>query len=253
MRDAATADPLCAKHAGRTTLKSATLATSITGETMSVRYTLVVGTKDWSSWSLRPYVALRATGAAFEEILVALRQEPLTGDEIRRHSKAGRVPILKIEDNGKTTIVWDSLAICETLAERHPDAKLWPAEPLVRAEARSYAAEMHSGFPDLRDQLSMDFARRNPLPALRDETKAQIARVIDAWSSALSRFAKDGGFLFGALSIADCMYAPVVSRFVTYGVAVPESVNAYMARVMALPAMRDWGIAAQKEIDAGQA
>jgi glutathione S-transferase len=202
---------------------------------------------------LRPYVALRATGAAFEEILVPLRQEPLTGEEIRKHSKAGRVPILRIEDNGKTTIVWDSLAICETLAERHPDAKLWPTDPFVRAEARSYAAEMHSGFPDLRDQLSMDFARRKPLPLLRDETRAQVARVIDAWSSALSRFSKNGGFLFGPLSVADCMYAPVVSRFVTYSVAVPESVDAYIRRMMALPAMRDWGFAAQKEIDAGLA
>ena len=220
---------------------------------MSIRYTLVVGTKDWSCWSLRPYVALRATGAAFEEILVPLRQEPLTGEEIRKHSKAGRVPILRIEDNGKTTIVWDSLAICETLAERHPDAKLWPTDPFVRAEARSYAAEMHSGFPDLRDQLSMDFARRKPLPLLRDETRAQVARVIDAWSSALSRFSKNGGFLFGPLSVADCMYAPVVSRFVTYSVAVPESVDAYIRRMMALPAMRDWGFAAQKEIDAGLA
>ena len=220
---------------------------------MAPRYTLVIGTKDWSSWSLRPYVALRATGAPFEEILVPLRQEALTGDEIRKHSKAGRVPILKIEDNGRTTTVWDSLAICETLAERHPEAKLWPSEPMVRAEARSYAAEMHAGFPDLRDQLSMDFARRKPLPVLRDETKAQLARIVDAWSSALSRFAKDGGFLFGGLSVADCMYAPVVSRFVTYGVSVPDIVTTYMERMMALPAMRDWGTAAQKEVDAGLA
>jgi glutathione S-transferase len=220
---------------------------------MSIRYTLVLGTKDWSSWSLRPYVAMRATGAPFEEILVPLRQEPLTGDEIRKHSKAGRVPILKIEDSGQTTTIWDSLAICETLAERHPGAKLWPSDAMFRAEARSYAAEMHAGFPDLRDQLSMDFARRKSMPVLRDETKAQLARVIDAWSSALSRFSKNGGFLFGDMSVADCMYAPVVSRFVTYGVRVPEIVNTYMERMMALPAMRDWGAAAQKEVDAGLA
>jgi glutathione S-transferase len=218
---------------------------------MSIRYTLVLGTKDWSSWSLRPYVAMRATGAPFEEVLVPLRREPLTGDEIRKHSKAARVPILKIEDNGQTTTIWDSLAICETLAERHPDTKLWPSDAMVRAEARSYAAEMHAGFPDLRDQLSMDFARRKPMPVLRDETKAQVARIIDAWSSALSRFSKNGGFLFGDLSVADCMYAPVVSRFVTYGVAVPAIVTVYMERMMALPAMRDWGAAAQKEVDAG--
>jgi glutathione S-transferase len=214
-------------------------------------YRLIVGTKDWSSWSLRPYVALRATGAAFEEVLVPLRQEPLTGDAIKKYSKAGRVPILKIAENGREVTVWDSLAICETLAERHPDAKLWPADPLVRAEARSYAAEMHSGFPDVRDQLSMDFVRRKPLPDLRDATKTQIARILECWSSALARF--DGGFLFGNLSIADCMYAPVVSRFVTFGVDVPPPVKAYMERMMALPAMRDWGAAAQKEVDAGVA
>lgn len=216
-----------------------------------MRYTLVVGTKDWSSWSLRAYVALRATGAAFEEVFVPLRRMPLTGDAIRKYSKAGRVPILKIEEDGRSVAVWDSLAICETLAERHPAARLWPSDPLIRAEARSYAAEMHSGFADVRDQLSMDFARRVPLPALRDETRAQIARILDAWSSALSRFGADGGFLFGSFSVADCMYAPVVSRFVTYGVEVPPPVRAYIERMMALPAMRDWGAAAQKEVDAG--
>jgi glutathione S-transferase len=216
-----------------------------------MRYTLVVGTKDWSSWSLRAYVALRATGAPFEEVYVALRQQNLTGDEIKKHSPAGRVPILKIEEEGRSVTVWDSLAICETLAERHPEAKLWPADPLVRAEARAHAAEMHSGFPDVRDQLSMDFARRRPLPVLRDETRAQVARILEAWSSCLTRFGADGGFLFGGFSVADCMYAPVVSRFTTYGVEVPPIVQAYMERVMALPAMRDWGAASQKEVDAG--
>ncbi len=220
---------------------------------MAARYTLIVGTKEWSSWSLRPYVALRATGAPFEEIKIKLRQKPLTGDAIKRYSKAGRVPILRIEADGREALVWDSLAICETLAERHPDARLWPANPLVRAEARSYAAEMHSGFPDLRDQLSMDFVRRLPLPALRDETQAQIDRIVEAWSSALARFGHEGGFLFGGLSVADCMYAPVVSRFTTFGVEVPAPVKAYMERMMALPALRDWGAEAQKEVDAGEA
>ncbi len=229
---------------------------------MAARYTLIVGTKEWSSWSLRPYLALRATGAPFEEIKIKLRQQNLTGDEIKRYSKAGRVPILKIEEGGREALVWDSLAICETLAERHPDAKLWPADPLVRAEARSYAAEMHSGFPDLRDQLSMDFARRRPLPALRDETRAQIGRIIDAWSSALARFGDvgslspsgdGGGFLFGGFSIADCMYGPVVSRFTTFGVEVPSPVKTYMERMMALPAMIDWGAEAQQEVEAGEA
>ena len=221
---------------------------------MSARYTLIVGTKDWSSWSLRPYLALRATGAPFEEVVIRLRRDTFTGDEIKRHSKAGKVPILKIDDGaGRHALVWDSLAICETLAERHPDAALWPADALVRAEARSYAAEMHAGFADLRDQLSMDFARRKPPPELRAATAEQIARVIEAWTSALARFGHQGGFLFGAFSIADCMYAPVVSRFVTYGVAVPASVRAYIDRVMALPAMIDWGAAAAKEVADGVA
>jgi len=216
-------------------------------------YTLIVGTKEWSSWSLRPYVALRATGAPFEEVLIPLRRQNFTGDEIKRYSKAGRVPILKIAEGGREALVWDSLAICETLAERHPEARLWPADPLVRAEARSYAAEMHSGFPDLRDQLSMSFTRTLPLPELRDATRQQIARIIEAWASALARFSSAGGFLFGSFSIADCMYAPVVSRFTTYGVDVPAPVKAYMQRVTALPAMRDWGAAAKKEIEAGLA
>jgi len=220
---------------------------------MAARYTLIVGTKEWSSWSLRPYLALRAARAVFLEVVVQLRQQPLTGDAIKRFSKAGRVPVLQIEEDGREVTVWDSLAICETLAERHPDAKLWPDDPLVRAEARSYAAEMHSGFPDVRDQLSMDFVRRHPLPELREATQAQIARITEAWSSALERFGAQGGFLFGRFSIADCMYAPVASRFVTYGVAVPAPVKAYMDRVMALPAMREWGDAAQIEVDQGQA
>ena len=216
-------------------------------------YTLIVGTKEWSSWSLRPYLALRAIGAPFDEVLIQLRQQNLTGDQIKRHSKAGRVPILKIAEDGREALVWDSLAICETLAERHPEARLWPADPLVRAEARSYAAEMHSGFPDVRDQLSMSFTRTLPLPELREATQQQIARIIEAWASALARFSSAGGFLFGGFSVADCMYGPVVSRFHTYGVDVPAPVRGYMERMMALPAMRDWGAAAKKEVEAGLA
>ncbi|HEY2032569.1 MAG TPA: glutathione S-transferase family protein [Rhizomicrobium sp.] len=222
---------------------------------MSARYTLVVGTKDWSSWSLRPYLALRATDAPFEEIVIQLRRNdsPSTKDEIRKHSPAARVPVLKIEENGISTTVWDSLAICETLAERHPEATLWPADTSVRAIARSYAAEMHSGFPDLRDQLPMDFARHIPLPSLRDATKEQIARVLDAWEAALKDHGKEGGFLFGQFSIADCMYGPVVSRFTTYGVELPDASRRYAERMKALPAMKDWGAAAKAEVEAGNA
>ncbi|MEI9929752.1 MAG: glutathione S-transferase family protein [Rhizomicrobium sp.] len=219
---------------------------------MSTRYTLIAGTKDWSSWSLRPYLALRHIGVPFEEEIVPLRRET-TSPEILQYSPAGRVPVLKIAEGGVSYSVWDSLAICETLADRHAEAKLWPDDVKTRAIARAYAAEMHSGFPDVRQQLSMDFARRHPTPELRDETKNQIARIITAWSEALDTHAKDGGYLFGHFSVADCMYAPVVSRFVTYGIAVPVPVRTYLERMMALPAMLDWGRASQAEVDTGNA
>lgn len=214
-------------------------------------YTLVIGTRNWSSWSLRPYVALRAAGVPFETVVIRLRekQHPTTREQILPHSPAGKVPVLKIAEGGKTTTVWDSLAICETIAERHPEARLLPADAGARAVMRSYACEMHSGFPDVRDQLGMEFARTLPLPELREEAKAQIARIITSWEEALATW--KGDFLFGALSVADCMYAPVVSRFVTYGVAVPASVQAYMDRVMALPSMKDWMAASRAEVEAG--
>ncbi len=213
-------------------------------------YTLIVGTKEWSSWSLRPYLALRHIGVPFAEEVVPLTYgTPTPG--MAKHSPSARVPVLLIEENGRTTTVWDSLAICETLAERHAQAKLWPTDPDQRAIARAYAAEMHSGFPDLRAQLSMDFVRRLPLPELREATKAQIARIQEAWETALGR--SPGGYLFGNFSIADCMYAPVVSRFLTYGIALSPRLAAYADTMMALPGMRDWGKAAQAEVDGGLA
>jgi len=215
------------------------------------RYTLIAGTRNWSSWSLRPYVALKATGAPFEVVDIRLRQTeaPTTREQILNYSPAGKVPVLKIEEGGKVLTVWDSLAICETLAERHPEAGLWPRDAAVRATARSYASEMHSGFPDVRDQLTMDFARKKELPELRAETRMQIERILSAWENALAAHGSE--FLFGNLSVADCMYAPVVSRFLTYGVAASAPVGAYMDRVMALAAMQEWSKAAQAEVDAG--
>ena len=215
------------------------------------RYTLIAGTRNWSSWSLRPYVALKATGAPFEIVDIRLRQTdaPTTREQILKYSPAGKVPALKIDEAGKVLTVWDSLAICETLAERHPGAGLWPTDAGMRAMARSYACEMHSGFPDVRDQLTMDFARKKEMPELRPETKAQIERILSAWDGALADH--KGEFLFGNLSVADCMYAPVVSRFLTYGVETSAPVKIYMNRVMALPAMTEWGKAAQAEVDAG--
>jgi glutathione S-transferase len=209
-------------------------------------YTLIVGTQDWSSWSLRPYLALMASGAPFDMEVIRLRVTNTSRETILRYSPAGKVPVLKYD--GMT--VWDSLAICETLAERHPEAQLWPADAAVRARARAYACEMHSGFPDLRDQLNMDFVRRLPLPELRPETEIQIARIISAWEAALAAQGGDD-FLFGKFSIADCMYAPVVSRFTTYDVTVPPRVKAYMDKVWALPGMQNWLAASQKEVVEG--
>ncbi|MES2473711.1 MAG: glutathione S-transferase family protein [Pseudomonadota bacterium] len=216
-------------------------------------YTLVVGTQEWSSWSLRPFLALSATGAPFETVVIRLRVKPpepvTTRDEILKHSPAGKVPVLKIAQEGSVLTVWDSLAICETLAERHPEAKLWPADAGARAKARSISSEMHSGFPDVRDQLSMMFTRKLPLPELREDTQKQVARILEIWSDALKE--SQGDFLFGHFTIADCMYAPVVSRFDTYGVAVPPAVRAYMDRLLALPAMAVWRKGAVQEVAAG--
>jgi glutathione S-transferase len=208
-------------------------------------YTLIVGTQDWSSWSLRPYLALMAIGAPFEMEVIRLRVPDTSRQAIVKHSPAGKVPVLKYDG----IAIWDSLAICETLAERHPEAELWPADANVRAQARAYACEMHSGFADVRDQLNMDFVRKLPLPELRPDTKNQIARIISAWQEALARHS--GDFLFGKFSIADCMYAPVVSRFTTYDVAVPPRIKTYMEKIWALPGMQNWYAASQNEVTDG--
>jgi glutathione S-transferase len=199
---------------------------------------------------LRPYLAICATGASFDEKVIRLRRDSTLSD-IRPYSPSGRVPVLQIDDkDGTRSLVWDSLAICETLAERHPEAELWPSGASARATARSYAAEMHSGFADLRDQLPVDLARRLPTPELRSETTVQIARVLEAWTTAL-RAQPDGSYLFGRFSIADCMYAPVVTRFVTYGIQLPEPARTYCETMRALPAMRDWAAAAAREVEKG--
>ena len=213
-------------------------------------YTLIIGTKNWSSWSLRAWLALKATGASFEEILVPLRR-PESKTLIRALSPSARVPVLRIKDGASEVVVFDSLAICESLAERHPDAGLWPENSAARALARSCAAEMHSGFLALREALPMDFARKLSMPPLDETVREQMGRIQEAWHAALVRFGAHGGFLFGRFSIADCMYAPVVSRFQTYAVPMPDDVEGYAKRVMALPAMQEWLAGSQKEIADG--
>jgi glutathione S-transferase len=213
---------------------------------MGARYTLFIGSKNTSSWSLRPWLAMKMAGLAFEEVLIALRQ-PGTKHEITRHSPSGKVPALRIEDAGGVGTVWDSLAICETLAERHPEAKLWPSDGPARARARAVTAEMHSGFPDVRKLLSMDIAARHPTPALDDDAQAQIARIIAIWEGTLGRYGKEGGFLCGTFTIADAFYAPVVTRFETYSIHLPAVAQAYAQRILALGPMREWAAAAKAE------
>lgn len=213
---------------------------------MGARYTLYIGSKNVSSWSLRPWLVMKTARLPFEEVLIRLYM-PKTKAEILAASPSGKVPALKIEENGASETVWDSLAICETLAERHPEARLWPDGAVARAHARSVAAEMHSGFPDLRRALSMNITARLPTPALEDPVQADIARIIAIWTRALAAHEDGGGFLFGRFSIADAFFAPVVTRFETYAIHLPAVAQAYAQRVLALPAMHEWAAAAKAE------
>ncbi|CAO3416629.1 glutathione S-transferase family protein [Azospirillum endophyticum] len=206
--------------------------------------TLVMGNKSYSSWSLRPWLALRQAGLSFAETVVPLRQ-PDTAARIAAHSPSGRVPTLL---HGGLT-VWDSLAICEYVAELAPDAGLWPADRAARAVARAVSAEMHSGFVSLRTTMSMNLKQDRKGQGLTEATAADIARVEALWADARTRFGSPAGgpFLFGGFTIADAMFAPVVTRLETYGVAVSPESRVYMDAVLALPAMREWIAAAKAE------
>lgn len=202
--------------------------------------TLIIGDKYFSSWSLRPWLALKATGVPFEEISISLRQADTTPN-ILKHSPAGKVPILK--HDGLT--VWDSLAICEYIAETFPEAQLLPADRSARAVARSINAEMHSSFVPLRTHLSMNMRERITLPEIPADAQANIDRITALWRSIHQQYGTQGPFLFGHFTIADCMYAPVVSRFITYGVKVDADTQAYMDAIWEYPAMQEWYRAAQ--------
>ena len=195
---------------------------------------LVIGSKNYSTWSMRPWVVMKAFHIPFEEILILLDQ-PDTGSRIAEFSSAGRVPVLI---DGDTTI-WDSLAICEYLAEQFPGRHLWPAEPTSRALARSICAEMHSGFTGLRSAMWMNIRARFPGKGRTTEAQADIGRISEIWEDCLARSGPHR-FLFGDFSIADAFYAPVVMRFVTYGVTLAPALEAYAARVAAYPAVSEW-------------
>ncbi len=200
-------------------------------------YTLHVGNKNYSSWSLRPWLVLREAGIPFREELVSLRPDAGKAARLARFPNR-RVPCL--EDDG--VLVWDSLAIAEYLAERHPG--LWPTDPVARAWARSICAEMHSGFGALREGMSMDVRARRPERRRSPAILADIARVEEIWRETRRRFGVPGPLLFGGFTIADAFYAPVAFRFRTYGVEPVAEAGAYLAALLALPGMKAWEQAA---------
>ena len=207
-------------------------------------YTLVIGNKNYSSWSLRPWLLMRHAGIAFTEVRIPL-YTPESKQQIRRHSPSGKVPCLL--DGGLA--VWDSLAIAEYLAERQPELRLWPSDAVQRAHARSISAEMHSGFAHLRSAMSMNCRARFPHHGRSDEAAGEIDRIERIWDACRAQHAHVGPFLFGAFSIADAMYAPVVLRFRTYEVQLDPVSRGYADAILALPAMRQWLQEAEAETE----
>ena len=213
-----------------------------------VGYTLVIGDKNYSSWSLRPWLALKTCGVPFEEERVRLRQ-PDSKAEIFRHSPSGKLPALKTDIG----IICDSLAILEYLAEQHPNARLWPEDRGARAAARSISAEMHSGFQALRNDMPMDLISQLPMPKVSEALSNNIRRVVAIWHDTRTRFSAGGPFLLGAFTNADAMYAPVATRFHTYEVPLDQfgddgTAAAYVEEIYAMPAMTEWMAGAKIEM-----
>lgn len=203
---------------------------------------LYIGNKNYSSWSMRPWIGMRATGIAFDETVISLNA-PDFKPRLAKLSGTGKVPVLIDGD----VHVWESLAILEYVAEKFPDAGLWPADAAGRAHARAISHEMHAGFVPLRRHLPMNVLRPVQKRHLTSEAAAGVKRIDTMWSDCRARFGAGGLFLFGKFSAADAMYAPVVSRFHTYAVDVSAASRAYMDAVMALPAWQEWNAAALKE------
>ncbi len=204
--------------------------------------TLIIGNKNYFSWSLRPWILMKRLGVQFRELLIPLSQ-PETRDEIEKYSPSGRVPALRRGD----FCVWDSMAICEYVSEL-AGGRGWPKDPEIRAVARSVSAEMHSGFVNLRSEWPMNARARNRHTPMTPGLEADIDRVEEIWGDCRSRFGKSGGpWLFGEYSIADAMYAPVVLRFNTYGAQLSEAARWYIATVIEDPALQEWVRAAKEE------
>ena len=204
--------------------------------------TLVIGNKNYSSWSLRAWLVLKATGEPFREELIAL-DRPDTQDRIGAHGAGRTVPIL--HHGGR--VVWESLAIAEYLAEFVPGARLWPADTAARAAARAVSAEMHAGFQSLCAHMPMNVRKRLPGKGRAPGVDEDIRRIVAIWEDSRRRYGAPGPFLFGEFGVADAMYAPVVSRFRTYEVELPETARAYADAVWSLPALAEWSAAARSE------
>ncbi|WP_438036775.1 glutathione S-transferase family protein [Sorangium sp. So ce204] len=205
--------------------------------------TLYLGNRTYSSWSLRAWLVLKQAGADFEEVVIPLQAPGTRTLEIQRYSPSGKVPALQ---HGALTI-WESLAIAEYAAELFPAAKLWPEARDARAVARSVSAEMASSFAALRTALPMNVRRKIQGVAITDAASQDIARVQAIWNDCRSRFGQGGEFLFGRFSVADAMYAPVATRFDTYGVELDAVSRRYVASILALPAMHAWIAKAREE------
>ena len=204
--------------------------------------TLVIGNKNYSSWSLRPWLLLKQAGIPFVERRVPIRSAEWAA-EITRLSPSGKVPALQ---HGRVQ-AWDSLAICEYVAEQYPDKRLWPGDRAARAEARSVSAEMHAGFQALRQNMFMNIRRSLPGRGRTPEALADIERIVAIWNGCRRRYASGGPFLFGHFTIADAMYAPIPLRFQTWGVAMEGLAGDYARALLALPAMQEWIAAAHAE------
>lgn len=203
---------------------------------------LVIGNKNYSSWSFRPWIAMKVAGIPFDEEVISLYVEG-SREKILQHSPGGKVPVLIDGD----THVWESLAILEYLAEKFPSAGFWPADGQARAHARAISTEMHAGFVPLREECGMSFWRPPAKRTLSAAAQANVARVQEIWTGARTKYGARGPFLFGKFSAADAMYAPVVQRFVAYEIDVTAPVKGYMQAITALPAWAEWRRAALRE------
>ena len=205
--------------------------------------TIYLGNKNYSSWSLRPWLVLKHTTVAFNEVVIPL-YESTSRATVLKYSPSGRVPALQ---HGALTI-WDSLAICEYLAEALPAFELWPKDAAARAVARAASAEMHAGFEALRRHLPMNIRSSFPDRGVTPEVQADINRVMSIWRDCRARFGEGkGDFLFGHFTIADAMYAPVVTRFRTYRIELEREAETYCEKIMSLPAMQEWIAGARNE------